>query len=74
MITDPLVAGGTAAVLLKGLMLLEQVIQKRRNGTNGGGFVRDDHDTLKALGTGIDRLHEDLVELRRDIRDCLDRR
>ena len=72
MITDPLVAGGTAAVLLKGLMLLEQVIQKRRNGANG--FVRDDHDTLKTVASGIDRLHEDLVELRRDIRDCLDRR
>ena len=75
MITDPLLAGGTAAVILKGLNLLEALINKRRNGTNGNGFTRDDHDTLTiaaarqvqfydGMQRGLDRLHNDLDDVK----------
>ena len=75
MITDPLVAGGGAALILKGLNILDQIIQKKRNGANGrassNGFTISDHDKLHDIASGIDRLHEDLTGMRQDLRDCL---
>ena len=77
---DPLVAGGAAAILLKSLNLIEQFVQKRRNGSNGNGFTRDDHDTLaraaerqttfyQNMQRGLDTLHDDMEDVKDLLRD-----
>ena len=77
-LADPVVAGGTAAILLKGLNLLELVVAKRRherNG-NGNGFSKADHDTLSlaadrqvrfydGMQKGLERLHNDMEDVKR---------
>jgi len=62
--------GGTVAGAIKGLSLIEHFFA-HRNGSNGNKFSQNDHDTLRDISRGVDALHEDLVELRTDLRDCL---
>jgi len=76
MITDPLLAGGTAAVILKGINILEQLVQRKRNGGKSNGFAQGDHDMLTVAAVRLedvkfrlDRLHADLEEMKDLLRD-----
>ena len=63
--------GATVAGALKGLSALEAFVA-RRNGKNGHPLPLAEHDALMDVKRGVDLLHEDLVELRQDLRDCMD--
>lgn len=69
-LVQALTTGGAVAGALKGLSALESFFG-RRNGNGTGKFSQSDHDTLRDVERGVALLHEDLVELRQDMRDCL---
>ena len=72
-IANALATGVTVAGALKGLDSLVNLVH-RRNGKNGNGsaFSQEDHDALKLMNWGVDRLHDDLTDLKQIMRDCLD--
>lgn len=70
-LSQAITTGVTVAGALKGLSAVETFFA-HRNGTNGNKFSQVDHDTLRDVARGVDLLHEDLVEMRQDLRDCVD--
>ena len=63
--------GGTVAGAIQGLKYLETFLAKRNGNGNGNKFSQDDHDRLRDISRGVDLLHEDMLELSRDLRDCV---
>lgn len=68
---NALTTGATVVGGLRAAQAIESFFARRNGNGNGNKFSQSDHDTLRDVKNGVDLLHEDLTELRADLRDCL---